>query len=55
MNEKIRTHLKNAFAFLSKIPVTDDNQERMFFAKEELRKAWALTEETDDTEVKNDG
>ena len=51
MNDKAKTHLQNAFAFLSKIPVTDENQERMVFAKEELRKVWAILEK----EVETDG
>lgn len=53
MKEKLTEHLEKAFRILSAMPVTDENQERVVFAKEELRKAFQLLQT--DKEVKTDG
>lgn len=46
MNETLK-HIKTAFAWLSRIPVTDDAVDFMAMARQELREAKAIEEAKD--------
>lgn len=52
----VKQHLDNAFNWLRKIPVADENVDYMAMARQELREAFkALADNKPAEEVKNDG
>lgn len=51
--DKLKQRLTAAFEWLARIPVRGEAVDHMAMARQELRAAWALTEEKPDTEVKD--
>lgn len=54
-NKQLKQHLTAAFEWLAQIPVRGEAVDLMAMARQELRAAWALTENKPDTEVESNG
>ena len=49
-NSELKTHLDVAFGLIKQINVSEDDVDKMYFAKQELKAAYKLIEESEKKE-----